>query len=321
MTDPQSDPLSDPLSDDAFAARLRQVTAEVPPSRLDLDAVLVSSRRRVRRRRAALGACCVAAVAAGAAAPTITTLLPDGQVTAALVAGRGTSGEGTARSTCDPADVDVTWRSESVSPVVARVERTTHDGAALTTEELVPFDRHASAPSVTGVGPVSPEIEEGVLREAAETEGSGVTFAERSGFALGGPAGAAHEPDALQGFSGADRTFVALYGSDVRENLEAGTYLFYAAGDEHRATGYAACGDGGRRFELSYWAVDETGTISCASPVEGNPIAVYLKRAYCDVPLSEHERAAIGLVLDDPSTVAGVDAVAARLRIGTPTSE
>lgn len=307
--------MNDRLSDDAFAARLREVTADVPSSRLDLEAVFASSRRKAVRHGAGVGALCVAAVAvAGIGVPQIVPLLPDGPASAALVVSPGTGDDTTPPATCDPADVEVTWQRETVRPIVARVERTVYDGDSHETSQLVSVDWEQRSPSVSGA--IGSEMEAGILRAAAETEGSGFRFTEGSVTSFEPDhADPPRRPDALEGFSGADEASPRWHGFDSLDEPAPGTYIFYAAGDEHLAFGVASCDDDSKSFRLSYWSIDESGTIECTHPVDDNPLGVYLKLAYCDVPLTAAERAAVGLSPD--GSLENLEAFVSQFRIGT----
>ncbi|WP_344247565.1 hypothetical protein [Isoptericola hypogeus] len=302
------------MSDDELVARLRGATADVPPSTLDLDAVLRSSRRKSVRHRAAVGTACLASLAVAGvgaqAAPGLWQAATDGAATPATSLPAGV---------CDPADVEVDWSSEQTSPVVLwvdRVQRRSGDRPdEVEVERMLGADAAEARPSVDGWG-VSPPMVEGILREAGKDSKNPPTGDEQVDVATSASIGGPGEPwRMLDGFDASERGLSD--GGDVHHLADppAGTTLYFAAGTSHVASGVATCGDDEKRFMLRYWAPgDGPQETPCAVPTDDG-IAINVKRAYCPDGLTEEERAVIGLDPADDASAETADRVAEGLRL------
>ncbi|MEU2202022.1 hypothetical protein [Isoptericola sp. NPDC019482] len=302
-----------PLSDDELGARLRRATADVPPSTLDLDAVLRASRRSAARHRAVVGGGCVAALAVVGvglpAAPGLWQSVPHG--------GTAPAGVGTVAG-CQPSDVDVTWRSEAVEPIVLWLDRESRTGQKSAVDRLVEVDGAAAAPHVSVE---RPRFREGILR-AAERDATnpppdGERVDERTETVFssgsGSGSGAARSGDLLEGFAAA-RAGAVDATNPFEERATEGTTLHLATGREHLLEGTADCAGEEVAFVLSYWEADgDPRAVPCEEPADDG-IDVLAKREYCPGDLSAAERDVVGLDGSDAS-VRTLETLARQLRL------
>ncbi|MFD6177022.1 MULTISPECIES: hypothetical protein [unclassified Isoptericola] len=312
-----------PLSDDELVARLRQATADVPPSTLDLDAVLRSSRHRAVRHRAVVAVACVAALGAvGFGAPRVPALLDEGGGIGPAAA-TGT----TAWGACVARLVDVRWTSERAEPIVMWVDRLIVSGEVGSPDRRsqldpkVSFDPRAATPSVDGAD-VTPAIAAGVLARATEDSRHPPTTKPY----FGSPGTGTGWTGLLAGLDESVRGVPAAQvpespwdpGSPWNaswEDMAADTYVIYGEGTRHVASGTATCAGEEHAVELSYWAPgDGAVVLACANPAR-DAVAVHVKRAYCPGELSAEERAVIGLDPSDAASVRTVEDVAGSLRL------
>ncbi|MDO8143654.1 hypothetical protein [Isoptericola sp. 178] len=260
------------MNDDELIDRLRRTTAQVPPSQLDLEEVLRSSRRKRLRYRATLAAGCVAAVAAvGAVVPAASGALSgvwDGDDGTAVAAGLAGCAE-------DDLRVRVTATAEamfitSVQPVVVPGgdEQGRRTGEALAGRPApgvprVTVDGAADAPTTAIVEAVAAHHADMDRRVAERRATEGLPSTEPTA-----PPGEAEVPE------------------------QPGRHLVYTTATTRQASGRVGCGTDVRAERAFYMAVSEpegSGVVSCAEPAE-DPVEAQLKVTFCVEDLTDDEQ-------------------------------
>jgi hypothetical protein len=293
------------MNDDDLLDRLRRAAAAVPPSTLDLQAVLRSARRQQVRHRAVVATGCVAAVAGvGAVAPALPGLLPPGpvqDVAAAALAG----------DAC-PGGVTVDWDSARTAPVVrsAHLATASADGEVHLAEAV----RHEAAPEVWGPDGLADGVRREVLVAAREQDELGIY---RDGELFDEVGEVLYDPDSrgtfreqptsapLSGFDAARRSaptdgdgVVEATGFDGRP----GTFVLYDEGRQHTAEGRAGCGDDLRAFHLTFAEPVSTGVVDCSRPVD-TLLAWALKESVCPDGATAADGRSVDMSADDELTV------------------
>ncbi len=247
--------------DELFAASLRDATAEVPESGLDLDRVLARARGSLRRRRAVQGVAGV--VAAGLTVTGAWTLTPLGADGSGPTTGIAAPSQAWAGSACvvhgfDTVGDAVTTPVDVWSDLVTVIE----DPPTFSHDRTLPLGSAVVGFEVTA-DPWSRELEDAVILAATAEDGPFPTYPR---VTLG--------PDDL--VPDAD-----LHGS--------GVYILYELGTRREVSGVAACGGDEIRFRLARTDAGEPAQYKCGD--EADAFVAEHVQPYCEEPRSEQVRA------------------------------
>jgi hypothetical protein len=251
------------MNDDDLLDRLRRAAADVPPSTLDLTAVLRSARRKRTRHRTVVASGCVAAVAGvGAVAPALPGLLPPWPASDVAAAALGPS--------C-PGEIVLDWDRMEIEPVV----RATHvagvdvDG----TSRTLGTSRRDGSPEVQASAELPGQVRDAVLRAAREQDEAGIYYDGELFDEVGGRIFPTDEElySSEPPFAG----FVAAEdGGDpglvpLPAGLGPGVHVAFEEGLRHTARGTARCGGTQHLFRLTYTEPTGGGELDCRNPVLG----------------------------------------------------
>ncbi|WP_425955446.1 hypothetical protein [Xylanimonas sp. McL0601] len=233
-----------------LVARLRAATAEVPPSGLDLEAVLRGARTKARRARAVTGAAVVVAlgIAGAGAAEVGPRLLAPPAVDDAAARAAATCPDGR------PLAVVFSGQVETETPVLVALARTT-----------IPDPQGVDDSAPQGVVWEDVMLDSGLGDEAVHAPSAPAWYraeilarAERAND----PALVPTPPLPRPGGS-------ATEGEEVTDPLPGATYLLYRAGTSVSTDGEAGCGSEREPFQLTYTTVSESGLLRCGIPMTG----------------------------------------------------
>jgi hypothetical protein len=269
------------MNDDDLLDRLRRAAADVPPSTLDLTAVLRSARRKRTRHRTVVASGCVAAVAGvGAVAPALPGLLPPGPVADVAAAALSTE-------PC-PSTPIVTLSSAQSAPAVRYAEKVEVAADGVT-------DREVAVPFVGGLrldaGDAPAVVREEIL-DAARTEDRQRPDEDGS---HGMPGDEGRDVGRLTAFDGVIEA--ESEGSRPRVptlDVEPGVYVVLDEGRKHTIHGMARCGTELWTFTLSYRTHETAALLDCGATVDDG-LEWAIKDLACPDGVTEADDEVVGL--------------------------